>query len=663
MNPRQITLGLAVFVSGVLLSATPSNAEDSSSRTSHRLRGGGSIVSLNPNIRIRSVADQERDLEEVAPSSAELQSDITQQPDAQPLQLAQVPRRRRPGAEQPRRRERRDAPEQSVPAATNPAEAERKKIEIYDKLPSARPVPPPEKEFITTPDRWSMIYKGKWWDPYNQNVLKGDLRLFGDYGEPWFLELTALSDLLIEQRRVPTPVGISSTRGGDANNLFGDFDQTFVVEQLLFEVALIKGNTVFKPQDIEIRVSPVLNVNHLNVNETGFVRADPARGTTRDDVHLTLFEAFLDYHLVDITDRYDFISSRWGIQNFSSDFRGFVYADQQPGVRLFGNYDNNIWQWNLAYFHRLEKDANALLNKLFTSRHEDVFIANVYHQDLPVLGHQVQASFIYRDDTFGDEGSNFDENFNLTSPSPIGTERPNNLRTYYLGAASDGHFGRLNVNSAFYWAFGREKHNPIAGKGVDVNAYMAALELSVDIDWMRPKVSVFWASGDDDAFDGKATGFDAIFDNPVFAGGDNSYWQRQEVPFIGGGGVLLTNRNSLLADLRPGKGQGQSNFVNPGILILNAGLDFDVLPELILENNVNYLQFDEVDVIRTARQDGSIGREIGWDLSSAILYRPFLNNNVQFRLGGAALLPGEGTENLFGDKTLYQIFTNFIFMY
>ncbi|MCB0322764.1 MAG: hypothetical protein KDD69_04290 [Bdellovibrionales bacterium] len=600
------------------------------------------------------VADKTRTLGEqliVAPKDAE-----------QPMQLAQV-RRRRPGSEEPRRRERRDAPEESIPAATTVQEAERKREEIYQNLPSEKPIPPTGDEFITTPDRWTMIYKGRWYDPYNQNILKGDLRLFGDYGEPWFLELTGISDSLYERRGVPTPVGLQSTNDAEDTDVFGDFEQDFFNQNLIFEVALIKGNTTFKPQDLEFRIAPIVNFNHVNLAEVGGVRADPARGTHRDDAHVTLLEAFVDYHLADISDRYDFISSRWGIQRFQSDFRGFIYADEQPGVRFFGNWDNNKWQYNLAYFHRLEKDANALLNKLFESRKENVVIANVYHQDIPVLGNTVQLNFIYHDDTFGDDGSNFDENNFLTVPSPIGTERPNNLYTYYTGFTSDGHFGRLNVNSALYWVTGSEKHNPIAGRGVDINAYMAALELSVDIDFIRPKASFFWASGDDDAFDSDAEGFDAIFDNPVFAGGDNTYWQRQGIPLIAGGGVALTDRLSLLADLRAGKPQGQSNFVNPGIRIYNVGVDIDVLPELILENNVNYLQFDQTDVLETVRQDGSIDREIGWDLSTAVLYRPFLNNNVQLRAGYAALLPGDGLENLYGDRTLYQFFTNLILLY
>jgi hypothetical protein len=38
---------------------------------------------------------------------------------------------------------------------------------------------------------------------------------------------------------------------------------------------------------------------------------------------------------------------------------------------------------------------------------------------------------------------------------------------------------------------------------------------------------------------------------------------------------------------------------------------------------------------------------IGVDLSTGLEYRPYLNNNVIFRAGLAALLPGQGIRDLF----------------
>ena len=248
-------------------------------------------------------------------------------------------------------------------------------------------------------------------------------------------------------------------------------------------------------------------------------------------------------------------------------------------------------------------------------------------------------------------------------PAILGDGRPKNVSTTYVGLLGEGHFGRVNSSSTFYLATGSESHNPIAQRDVDILAGMAALELSYDFDWLRVRASAFWASGDSDPFDSDATGFDSIFDTPNFAGGDLGFWQREGIPYVGGGGVLLTSRASLLANLRAGKDEGQANFVNPGLRLYNLGVDVEMTPRLKLISNLSYLQFDEVAVLELLRQDGSISRDIGVDLSAGLLYRPFLNNNVQFRLGSAVLLPSSGVQNLFGDEPLYHVFSNAIFQY
>lgn len=70
----------------------------------------------------------------------------------------------------------------------------------------------------------------------------------------------------------------------------------------------------------------------------------------RDDHFFGFDQLFTEVHSTNLSERYDFLSSRVGIQKFRSDFRGFIFSDEAPGVRLFGNYDNNKWQYNVAWF-------------------------------------------------------------------------------------------------------------------------------------------------------------------------------------------------------------------------------------------------------------------------------------------------------------------------
>src|SRR6185436_15579049 len=122
---------------------------------------------------------------------------------------------------------------------------------------------------------------------------------------------------------------------------------------------------------------------------------------------------------------------------------------------------------------------------------------------------------------------------------------------------------------------------------VDVSAQMAALELSLDRDWARLRFSGFFASGDDDPRDGKGRGFDAVYDNPNFAGGPFSFWVRSGIALTQTG-VLLKAPGSLLPSLRANKFEGQANYVNPGLMLANLSMDVEVTPKLRTVLNANY---------------------------------------------------------------------------
>ena len=550
----------------------------------------------------------------------------------------------------------------------------RKRERRYDPNAAKPPQPNLPREFLPVPDRWRIIdavgVVPKWWDPYNQNYIKGDRPVFG---KDWFVNLTLISDTVIEPRLLPTGISPNGIGRAGTNDVFGDGDQMVYNQLLILNMSLIKGDTAFKPPDIEIRFTPVLNVNRLEAQELGVVDRDLTDGKTRDDDFLALQEAFLDYHLGNVSDRYDFISVRGGIQPFSTDFRGFLFQDVQFGLRLFGNFDNNIFQYNLAWVRRLEKDTNSGLNDVTEPlRDDDIFIANLYIQDVPMLGFVSQATVVHNRNRESDR-TLFNVNRFIERPASFGDERPHDYDVTYVGFNGDGHFGRANLTLSVYYAFGEDDHNQIAsspqGEKSDISAWFFAAEPSVDFDWIRLRGSLLYASGDSDPFDDEEEGFDAIFENPQFAGGDTSYWIRQGIPFIGGGGVALTQRNGVLASLRTSKEHGQSNFNNPGLMLYGMGGDLDLLPELRLSFNVNRLMFDDTSNLEVLRNQGQIDESIGVDVSAALIYRPLFIQNIVFRLSGAVLFADEGFTDLFAssadtdsssDDLYYSVLGNFI---
>lgn len=537
-------------------------------------------------------------------------------------------------------------------------------------------VPPPTplmpREAVSLPDRWRIVdtlgIKFPWYDPYNHNVYKGDkpFEPFAKWGPDWFLSLSGISDTLIETRRLPTPVGAQSTDRAGANDLFGRSRQTVLVQTLIFSVGVVKGNTTFKPPDYEFRFVPAIQVNQALIGEVRGLRVDPREGKKRTDTHLGIQEAFADVHLRNVSDRYDFDSVRVGIQPFISDFRGFLFQDVPVGVRVFGIRDNNTLQYNLAYFRRLEKDTNSGLNDLGQMPRKDhLLVANAYKQDFPVVGHTTQATIIHNINR--ESGRDYyDNNGGLVRPAVIGDVRPRNYRVTYLGLNGDGHFGVWNLTSSFYAALGTDDRHPIAQQKQTIRAGFAAAELSRDFSWLRIRANALVASGDKNPFDDKATGFDAILENPQFAGADTSFFIRQAVPLIGGGGVALSGRNGVLPSLRSSKDQGQSNFVNPGLTLFGVGADADLTPEIRLLANVSKLNFVNTSVLGVLRNQAPPSKDLGVDISVGAQYRPFMTQNIVFNASASALLPGQGLKQLYDENRRgpqYSVLMNLLLTY
>ena len=549
--------------------------------------------------------------------------------------------------------------------------------------PGAMRAPPPEAfpvDQVPIPDRWRLIeslgvVKERWFDPYGQNTLKGDrpidrekVKWLPIKGDDWFFVANAVSDTVIEPRTFPIPVGVQTTERPGSIDVFGK-DASYVLSQTFIGgVALIKGSTAFKPPEIEYRLTLAYNINHVNVPERRVLFVEPSRPSHRTDHFLGVQELFVDYHLANTSDRYDFRSIRVGIQPFQSDFRGFLFNDQQLGIRLFGNRDNNRFQFNLAAFWRLEKDTNSGLNSVVqTPRRDWVFLANLYRQDFLIPGLTSQITAVYN---MNREAGRIevDDNGFPVRPALLGDLRGRDYDVVYLGYNADGRVGRLNLTASVYGALGEDRNSFFTSQPAQIRAFFAAAEASIDKDWMRFRLSGLYATGDGDPYDNRENGFDAIFENPIFAGADTSYWIRQTIPFAGGGRVIgINGRNGILNSLRSSKEQGQSNFNNPGTMLLGAGADFDLLPELRLSANANHLWFENTATLQALRNEGSIPKSIGWDLSTAAIWRPKATQNIVLRLSGATLLPGAGFRDLFSNsernRNYYSVLGNLILSY
>lgn len=499
-------------------------------------------------------------------------------------------------------------------------------------------------------NRWDiappMRRESRWFDPYHQNRLKGDLPASGS---SLFYTFSAEEEMTGFQRQTTG----SWAPGNQGTDLFQRGNQWTVRQNLLFTLDVASKATAFRPAAWRVSLTPAFNFNFLRTQRAGIPFEDQAKGTDREKIFGTVQSFFADFRLGDTPAVFPFLRSgtgsgggspyfdstslRAGIQPFVSDFRGFIFNDTNLGVRLFGNAAANRYQFNLAGFGMLEKDIDSELNT-WKPRRQAVLIGNVYRQDTFLPGYTMQFSFHYNHDR---GGIHADQNGFLDRAAPA------QLDALYLGWAGDGHLGRLNLTHAFYQALGHDGYNQIAGRPITINAQFGAAEASVTNDWVRFKAGFLYASGDNNPRDGTGRGFDAIMDLPEFAGGRFSFWNAQLLRLVRTD-YNLDSQNSLLPSLRSNKFAGVSNFVNPGLFLYNAGLEADVKPKVRFVANWNYLRFDHTEPISTVLGLGPIDKKIGLDNGFGFRFRPLLNENLQIDAGYSFLLTGEGIRQIYG---------------
>jgi hypothetical protein len=502
-------------------------------------------------------------------------------------------------------------------------------------LPHAEQLPGPEP--LT--NRWRIVeslgYEDNRADPYaGNNPLKGDRPVFGT---DWFTGLSAASSSLLEPRQVPAGAGL------------GNSGQLFFSETANFDAILYKGDTVFRPPDYQFRFSPAVNYNRTRTDAG-------SSGSTTFAVQALFFEK----HLRDVSPQYDFDSVRVGIQPVTTDFRGFLMLDQPVGVRLFGTRANDVYQYNLGWFRPLAKNAARLNDIGATVPHDDIFMANLYRQDLFVPGFNSELAVIYERNRA--PGAHLVAGSETAGAAPtFASGARHDYDITYLGYSGDGHFGRLNFTGSLYYALGRESPGMLVQADTSVRAFFAAGEFSVDFDWTRLRFSALHASGDANPRDRRATGFAGLNSSPIFAGTDSSFFLHQRLPL--GGGLDLKQRDRLFDDLRPSAAGAQSSSEGPGLTLLGIGADLDITPTVRISADANQLWFAAVAPLQVVTGRTGIAKDIGQDVSLNAFYRPFDTQNLILRLTGAVLNPGRGYRSLYGSGTPYSAFFNIIVTY
>jgi len=512
-----------------------------------------------------------------------------------------------------------------------PGEESPQRLQPEDCDPTRLPTPTTSPLSGSIPvDRWRIVdslgHPANLTDPYKtNNVLKGDRPIWGKDG---FSVLTVSTTSLFESRRVA------------ARQFFNS--QTASVDAVLYE-----GDTIFRPPDYQLRLTPIFNYSSTSTSG--------AATTTTTSVGAQAL--FFEKHLRDVSAHYDFDSLRIGIQPVTSDFRGFVLADQPAGIRLFGTRDNNLYQYSLGWFRRLPKNP-ARQNELGAGiPANDVVMGNLYIQDLGWKGLNSEAVFIY------DRSRAAGTRVTVQNGTPaFASGARHDYDVVYLGYSVDGHIGTFNLTGSAYEVLGREAEGVFTGTLSKVQATFAAVELSRDFDWIRIRASGLYASGDGDPTDGSSHGFDGINQTAIFAGTDSTFFIHQRVALVANA-IDLKQRDSLFPSLRSTSDTGESNFTNPGLELLGIGADLDLMPSLRVSMDVSHILFANTAPLVAILGRSDISNTVGTDASLDAIYRPFISQNIIARLSLAKLFASAAARPLVGSSAPFSLFFNLVLTY
>lgn len=480
------------------------------------------------------------------------------------------------------------------------------------------PVQPPDIEL--DPDRWRLLepqgigvkLRNPLYDPYNPNILKGDYPIYGD---KLFLAATATIDTIVDFKR-----NLDFFQTGRIRNI--PFHEHNTVGQVtgVLAIELFHGDTVFTPKDWALRVTPIFRYRCGDKNAIDQGCGEDAR----------LLETFGEVKLFEIGQTLDATSARLGLQFFTSDFFGFIYNDVQPGARLFSEIARNQFKVNAAFFDRLNKEKLSGLNE-FKRREHQVAVLSFQWDDFLFPGFNILPNLVVNIDDFG---------------NTVGGE----LNAYYLGLATTGRLGRVNVNSAVYYVFGNTAENTPNRQDQHISAGMVFVQVAYPIQFFTPRLAVAYATGDGDAQDNDANGFDSVFDNVNFGGGQFSYLFGEKIQL---GATTVLRGNSIFPSLRGANATSQ--FVNPGVVAVNPGIDAALTPKTVFEANFNYARFDDTSSLEQLTRRRNISREIGYEMNAGLTYRPFLNEQVILFGGGGIFFPARGIKDTFGtEKSVYK---------
>ena len=458
----------------------------------------GSVLAAQ---RARRAASRRRTATQTSPASPQRTADLVERRAAAPVHAEVAAVRHRARRPPPARRRSLHAADSVEPRRRSPSVTRSRVRSTCPAIPTRSPSPSTSmRDAEGLPDRWRIVsmlgYRENLLDPYNgNNWLKGDSPAFG---EDWFFNLIGISDTLVEPRRFPVPVGDTGHRQPR--------QQRHVRRRRADRLRRRPSRS--KPCSTRATRSSSrpttnsasrrsFNISYVDTKENGLVDIDAPRAARRattttsacrscssTSTCATSRTATTSTASASASSR----SSRTSAASCSRTARS-ACACSAPATTTAGSTTSRA-------FRRIEKDTNSGLNDVSGSdalRDDDVFVANLYRQDFPVLGFTSQATSLYNRNREGDDVVLRRQRLHRAA----GVARPRapqrlrrrlrRLQRRRPLRPLEPHRRRCTARSATTTAACS------SSAAQDIRAGFAAAEVSRDFDWMRVRVSAAYA--------------------------------------------------------------------------------------------------------------------------------------------------------------------------
>jgi hypothetical protein len=459
------------------------------------------------------------------------------------------------------------------------------------------------------------------WDPYHQNRIKGDYPLEGK----WFLEEDVFQNFVYKSRR-----NIDYSSNPDVAGVPFHAHNNFMDQNTIFGTEIRHNDDRFFPSDFRI-----------HVDGTTDYKRDPTPffSPTHSEAHAQVFDAFADIQIHNFGDvNFNQMFLRGGLQFFKSDFHGLIFNDVGLGGRLFGNSLSNRLRYDFAALKLFQKDVVSGFIDFSKPSQHFVMIAHMVYEDLFFQGWNSEWSFHWNHDP--------------RRPSVADKVGGPNLNqdTYYIGTTFNGHIDRWIFNPALYGVFGTTDHNE-GGLPVthDVRAWTGVLDLEYPLDYWKFRFGYVYASGDGNPNDKTDTGFDSISDAVNLFGGPISFFVGENIKF---GKNDYKRANSFFDDFRGFN--NQANYVNPGLQLVNGGLDTTITPRVTLSLNANWIYYNKPGAFQDVKSPATVlHHNAGVEEVIFIRWKPFLhqiNDLVILDTGFSVLQPLGAIKDTFGSS-------------